>query len=308
MLWWWWRLRNVHTPASSTDDEEERRRGRPSAEEVRIHARFISVWTSVWLLTDCFCCSKSVRMTTKKFEVNTVRNCFIHHSRSDQKQSVVWWHHCNNLGSWIFGSGAKWGSRKVKFPEKVSLNFVWNTDTSVKVLKNVNIEAYFAPSSRQRISSRSIQEKMERLAQAAQVSKAAWLSHWHSSVANFDLTLCLEKNEVTRYPDVTQRTLLLYDEVSRKREIFEKEQQAGSTSKQVPLSQTAVLPCTIMHLLNPSMMLFFFSLGISGLLVWSITPDQPLAQQEQTARVLNNRCCKHVHFTTRPLESSNALS
>ncbi|XP_011600754.2 ladinin-1 isoform X2 [Takifugu rubripes] len=64
----------------------------------------------------------------------------------------------------------------------------------------------FQRNSRQRISSRSIQEKMERLAQAAQ------------------------KSEVVRFPDVTQRTLLLFDEVSRKRELFEKESQTGSTS------------------------------------------------------------------------------
>ncbi|XP_035500681.2 ladinin-1 [Scophthalmus maximus] len=55
--------------------------------------------------------------------------------------------------------------------------------------------------SRHRISSRSIQEKMERLAQAAQ------------------------KSEAMRSPDVTQRTLFLLDEVSRKRGLFEKEQQ-----------------------------------------------------------------------------------
>lgn len=58
----------------------------------------------------------------------------------------------------------------------------------------------FQRNSRQRISSRSIQEKMERLAQAAQ------------------------KSELMRSPDVTQRTLFLLDEVSRKRGIFEKEQ------------------------------------------------------------------------------------
>ncbi|XP_034392984.1 ladinin-1 isoform X2 [Cyclopterus lumpus] len=62
----------------------------------------------------------------------------------------------------------------------------------------------FQRNSRQRISSRSIQEKMERLAQAAQ------------------------KSEIMRSPDVTQRTLFLLDEVSRKRGLFEKEQQAAS--------------------------------------------------------------------------------
>ncbi|XP_056278774.1 ladinin-1 isoform X2 [Pseudoliparis swirei] len=64
----------------------------------------------------------------------------------------------------------------------------------------------FQRNSRQRISSRSIQEKMERLAQAAQ------------------------KSEIMRSPDVTQRTLFLLDEVSRKRGLFEKEQQAASST------------------------------------------------------------------------------
>ncbi|XP_008284364.1 ladinin-1 [Stegastes partitus] len=60
----------------------------------------------------------------------------------------------------------------------------------------------FQRGSKQRVSSRSIQEKMERLAQAAQ------------------------KSEPMRSPDVTQRTLFLLDEVSRKRGLFEKEQAA----------------------------------------------------------------------------------
>ncbi|XP_054905554.1 ladinin-1 [Poeciliopsis prolifica] len=62
----------------------------------------------------------------------------------------------------------------------------------------------FQRNSRQRVSSRSIKEKMERLAQAAQ------------------------KSEVPRSPDVTQRTLFLLEEVSRKRGLFEKDQQAQS--------------------------------------------------------------------------------
>uniref|UniRef100_UPI0037E8AF32 ladinin-1 n=1 Tax=Semicossyphus pulcher TaxID=241346 RepID=UPI0037E8AF32 len=64
----------------------------------------------------------------------------------------------------------------------------------------------FQRNSRQRISSRSIQEKMERLAQAAQ------------------------KSDAMRSPDVTQRTLFLLEEVSRKRGLFEKEQQAACPS------------------------------------------------------------------------------
>ncbi|XP_026188145.1 ladinin-1 isoform X2 [Mastacembelus armatus] len=62
----------------------------------------------------------------------------------------------------------------------------------------------FLRNSKMRISSKSIQEKMERLAQAAQ------------------------KSEITRSPDVTQRTLFLMDEVSRKRGLFEKEQQEAT--------------------------------------------------------------------------------
>ncbi|XP_014855108.1 PREDICTED: ladinin-1 [Poecilia mexicana] len=62
----------------------------------------------------------------------------------------------------------------------------------------------FQRNSRQRVSSRSIKEKMERLAQAAQ------------------------KSDVPRSPDVTQRTLFLLEEVSRKRGLFEKDQQAQS--------------------------------------------------------------------------------
>lgn len=55
-----------------------------------------------------------------------------------------------------------------------------------------------------------------------------------------------------RFPDVAQRTLLLLDEVSRKRELFEKEQQTGSTtssggSKQVHLLQSARQPHAIIH-------------------------------------------------------------
>ncbi|XP_060930821.1 ladinin-1 isoform X1 [Limanda limanda] len=62
----------------------------------------------------------------------------------------------------------------------------------------------FERNSRQRISSRSIQEKMEKLAQASQ------------------------KSDTMRSPDVTQRTLFLLEEVSRKRGLFEKEQQEAA--------------------------------------------------------------------------------
>nr|XP_020490725.1 ladinin-1 [Labrus bergylta] len=84
-----------------------------------------------------------------------------------------------------------------------SKKFESNTDQN----EDEDKASSFQRNSRQRISSRSIQEKMERLAQAAQ------------------------KSEVLRAPDVTQRTLFLLDEVSRKRGLFEKEQQAaGPTS------------------------------------------------------------------------------
>ncbi|XP_049611147.1 ladinin-1 [Syngnathus scovelli] len=62
----------------------------------------------------------------------------------------------------------------------------------------------FQRNSAQRVSSRAIQEKMERLAQAAQ------------------------KSETGRSPDVSQRTLYLLDEVSRKRDLFEKEPRETS--------------------------------------------------------------------------------
>ncbi|XP_061647061.1 ladinin-1 [Phyllopteryx taeniolatus] len=77
-----------------------------------------------------------------------------------------------------------------------------------KTVKNEALNEDKAPSfqrnSVQRVSSRSIQEKMDRLAQAAQ------------------------KSETGRCPDVSQRTLYLLDEVSRKRGIFEKEPQADA--------------------------------------------------------------------------------
>lgn len=83
-----------------------------------------------------------------------------------------------------------------------SKKFESNTDQN----EDEDKASSFQRNSRQRISSRSIQEKMERLAQAAQ------------------------KSEITRSPDVTQRTLFLLEEVSRKRGLFEKEQQGASPS------------------------------------------------------------------------------
>ncbi|XP_023133992.2 ladinin-1 [Amphiprion ocellaris] len=81
-----------------------------------------------------------------------------------------------------------------------SKKFECNTDQD----EDEDKASSFQRNSRQRISSRSIQEKMERLAQAAQ------------------------KSEATRSPDMTQRSLFLLDEVSRKRGLFEKEQPAQS--------------------------------------------------------------------------------
>ncbi|XP_050953389.1 ladinin-1 isoform X2 [Labeo rohita] len=63
----------------------------------------------------------------------------------------------------------------------------------------------FQRNSRQRLSSRSIQEKMERLAQASQ------------------------KWEVSKSP-LVHKTVCLADEVSRKRELFEKEQEGSDKS------------------------------------------------------------------------------
>lgn len=73
--------------------------------------------------------------------------------------------------------------------------------------------SHFQRNSRQRVSSRTIQEKMERLAQAAQ------------------------KSEMMRSPDVAQRTLFLLDEVSRKRGLFEKEAGAAG-SNDVPRQES----------------------------------------------------------------------
>ncbi|XP_056446939.1 ladinin-1 [Gadus chalcogrammus] len=81
-----------------------------------------------------------------------------------------------------------------------SQKFESNADPNQEDEKTSN----FQRNTRQRVSSHSIQEKMERLAQASQ------------------------KPEVSRFPDVTQRTLVLLEEVSRKRDLFEKEHQASS--------------------------------------------------------------------------------
>ncbi|KAM7411839.1 hypothetical protein PAMA_021696 [Pampus argenteus] len=85
-----------------------------------------------------------------------------------------------------------------------SKKFESNTDQN----QDEDKASSFQRNSKQRTSSRTIQEKMARLAQAAQ------------------------KSEITRSPDVTQRTLFLMEEVSRKRGLFEKdkEQQAASQS------------------------------------------------------------------------------
>ncbi|XP_053706282.1 ladinin-1 [Synchiropus splendidus] len=66
----------------------------------------------------------------------------------------------------------------------------------------------FQRNSRQRVSSRSIQEKMEQLAQAAQ------------------------RSDTARATEGTPRPLYLVDEVSKKRGIFEREQQASSPTSQ----------------------------------------------------------------------------
>ncbi|XP_073326497.1 ladinin-1 [Pagrus major] len=87
-----------------------------------------------------------------------------------------------------------------------SKKFESNTDQN----EDEDKASSFQRSSRQRISSRSIQEKMERLAQAAQ------------------------KSEAMRSPDVTQRTLCLLEEVSRKRGLFEKEKEQQAASPTSP--------------------------------------------------------------------------
>ncbi|XP_066529030.1 ladinin-1 isoform X2 [Hoplias malabaricus] len=64
----------------------------------------------------------------------------------------------------------------------------------------------FQRNSRQRLSSRSIQEKMEKLAQASQ------------------------KWEAVKSPNLPHKTVFLVDEVSKKRELFEKEQATRESS------------------------------------------------------------------------------
>lgn len=77
---------------------------------------------------------------------------------------------------------------------------------------------------------------------ASQPYVPVFCSKHQLSVANgLLLALHPQKSELTRFPDVTQRTLVLLEEVSRKREIFEKEQQVQSptspgVSKQVQSS------------------------------------------------------------------------
>ncbi|KAM6976890.1 ladinin-1 [Aplochiton taeniatus] len=86
--------------------------------------------------------------------------------------------------------------------------------------------SHFQRNSKQRVSSRTIQEKMERLAQAAQ------------------------KSEMMRSPDVAQRTLFLLDEVSRKRGLFEKEQGAADVPRKENRGFTAGLSDRINRLVG----------------------------------------------------------
>ncbi|KAM7404783.1 hypothetical protein PAMP_012096 [Pampus punctatissimus] len=87
-----------------------------------------------------------------------------------------------------------------------SKKFESNTDQN----QDEDKASSFERNSKQRTSSRTIQEKMARLAQAAQ------------------------KSEITRSPDVTQRTLFLMEEVSRKRGLFEKEKEQQAASHSSP--------------------------------------------------------------------------
>ncbi|KAK7884259.1 hypothetical protein WMY93_027382 [Mugilogobius chulae] len=80
--------------------------------------------------------------------------------------------------------------------------FEKNTEQS----PDVDMASSFQRNSRQRISSRSIQEKMERLAQAAQ------------------------RSEIVRSPDVSQKTLSMMEEVSRKRGLFEQQQDQNAAA------------------------------------------------------------------------------
>ncbi|XP_077464555.1 ladinin-1 isoform X2 [Stigmatopora argus] len=80
-------------------------------------------------------------------------------------------------------------------------------------------EPSFQRNSTQRVSSRSIREKMEKLAQAAQ------------------------KSEISRSSDVGQHSFYLVDEVSKKRGLFEKELQGATPikpSNSCPISGTSI--------------------------------------------------------------------
>ncbi|XP_062247256.1 ladinin-1-like isoform X1 [Platichthys flesus] len=101
--------------------------------------------------------------------------------------------------------------------------FECNTDRK----ENEDKPSSFERNSRQRISSRSIQEKMEKLAQAAQ------------------------KSDTLRSPDVTQRTLFLLEEVTRKRGLFEKEQQeAAPASPGVSRQESQSFTSGMSHRIN----------------------------------------------------------
>ncbi|RXN18955.1 ladinin-1 isoform X1 [Labeo rohita] len=118
--------------------------------------------------------SASVRIAAKSFESNKVKLLNTNTSDSVQSQS-----HIDELSSlfWMF----------------------WSTELQPRG------GAAADPISEKRLSSRSIQEKMERLAQASQ------------------------KWEVSKSP-LVHKTVCLADEVSRKRELFEKEQEGSDKS------------------------------------------------------------------------------
>lgn len=100
-------------------------------------------------------------------------------------------------------------------------------------------------SSRQRISARSIQEKMERLAQASQVSETKLSTvtvcgdNTKTIIAYLHFCLCAcvrawQKLEPSRPMDVAHRTLHRLDKVSMKRGIFEKDSQAATPTSPRP--------------------------------------------------------------------------
>ncbi|XP_029102320.1 ladinin-1 [Scleropages formosus] len=117
-----------------------------------------------------------------------------------------------NYRAWSFRLMRKKEEQSVPFQRSASFRNSSNSTEHLKAGQQIpshedDKQSPFKRNTRQRLSSRSIQETMERLALAAQ------------------------KSESVKSPTAPQRTLYLADEVSRKRELFEKEQADGESDR-----------------------------------------------------------------------------